>query len=593
MNKQRIQSAEVVRASFWLLFGTALAAVSSAPADVTVRQEITLKRGWNAVYVEVSPDATPGEVFADWPVKSVGFYDPAAFLATRQFSQTWDSQGVSMQPVATWHRDYPEASQADRIPAGAVCLVFNTNATQTAVSVTGVPAAPRMTWHVTDTNEVYNFVGFSLQRGASIYPGDYLDGFDGNFLKSGFFKFSGNFEDQSPTVKPVYSTTKVSDGDVLLVASDKQSDWSGVLHVSPMTGLDFETGGTKATLSVRNDGGAGRTVAVEAMASADFGDVLLPLSALHYRDEAETSTNAAWRAVAEDAQLAAPVAAKWLAAGETWNLEFGIDRAAFDTGAKGRKFGALLRVTDADGASKMRVDVPLAGETSGESAASRTWPGGLWVADVAFDRIVAPGSTTETATGGSVKLRLPIHIDGQGAIRLLQRVVSAGATDADGNYTYRLYAGAATVPTTAGVAMRISAVCLPTELPVVEAAGGTFSENGVTFAFTVPGDGATSLLRHPLHPQHDGLKWDFKTPAPSGDEFANYKGDVKPETFSVQNEITLTFDLNGGEAAWNPEQTKGGTCRWTLSNLMRQGPVTLVGVMTIKRVSPQTELVLE
>jgi hypothetical protein len=292
-------------------------------------------------------------------------------------------------------------------------------------------------------------------------------------------------------------------------------------------------------------------------------------------------------------QLAATVATKRLAAGETWRIEFGLDRAAFDTGARGRKFGALLRVTDVDGASKMRVDVPLVGTTSGESATSRTWPGGLWVADVAFNRIVAPGSSAETETGGTAKLRLPIHIDAAGKVRLLQRVVSAGEVAADGTYAYRLYAGTATVPTTANVAMRISAVCLPTELPVVESAGGTFSTNGVTFAFTVAGDGATSLLRHPLHPQHDGLRWDFKTPAPNGDDFANYKGDVKPETFSVQNEINLMFNLNGGEASWNAEQTKSGTCRWKLTNLMRQGPITLVGDMTIKRVSPQTELVLE
>ena len=38
---------------------------------------------------------------------------------------------------------------------------------------------------------------------------------------------------------------------------------------------------------------------------------------------------------------------------------------------------------------------------------------------------------------------------------------------------------------------------------------------------------------------------------------------------------------------------KGGTARWTLASLMRQGPITLVGDMTLKRVSSQTELVLE
>ncbi|MBR1587661.1 MAG: hypothetical protein IJ658_04975 [Kiritimatiellae bacterium] len=567
-----------------------LTAAVVACAEVTVTQAITLYNGWNAVYLEVSPSAPLAEVFADWPVKSVGFYDPASFLATRQFSQTWDSRGVSMKPVATWHRDFPEASSVDRIPAGTVCLVFNTNGAPASVSVTGVPAAPRMTWHVTDTNEVYNFIGFSLQANASILPRDYLKGFDGNVLKGGFFCLSGTDPGLSPEMLPIYQSQKVSDGGVLLVASDKQSDWSGVLYVSPMAGLDFGSDLSLATLSVRNDGDEGRTVAVDMFCDAAYGEVSLPRAAVHVRDAAVALTNAAWQALAAGEST---VARKRLAVGETWELEFGLDRVAFDTGARGRKFGALLRVTDVDGASKMRVDVPLVGETSGESATSRTWPGGLWVADVAFDRIVAPGSSAETETGGTAKLRLPIHIDEHGTVRLLQRVVSAGETNADGIYIYRLYAGAATVPPTANVAMRISAVCLPTELPIVESASGSFSESGVTFAFTVAGDGATSLLRHPLHPQHDGLRWDFKTPAPSGDEFSNYKGDVKPETFSVQNEINLTFSLNGGEASWNAEQTKSGTCRWKLTNLMRQGPITLVGNMTLKRVSTQTEIILQ
>ena len=575
------------------VLAVACAAMFAVHAQVVVTQTIKLKRGWNAVYVEVSPAVSLDEVFADWPVKSVGFYDPASFLATRQFSQTWDSQGLSMKPIAMWHRGIPEASQIKYIPAGTVCLAFSTNDEQTVVSVQGVPAAPRMTWHVTDTNEVYNFVGFSLQPDAKIAPSDYLEGFDGNFTKSGFYKFAGNDEDSSPSITRVYDASKVSDGDVLLVATDTQSDWSGVLNVSPMGGLDFGGGSSKATLSIRNDGEEDRTVSVAMETSPSYGDVVLPRGAVHIRDAAVAITNATWSAVGG---ADAPIATKRLAAGETWKIEFGVDRGVFDSEVKGRPFGALLRVTDVDGKSKMRVDVPLVGETSGASAANKAWPGGLWVADVAFNRIVVPDKAMETETGGTVKLRLPIHIDANGTVRLLQRVVAAGETAADGTYAYRLFAGTATVPTTAHVAMRISAVCLPTEMPVIEATGrdgATSQAGGMKFAFTVAGGGATSLLRHPLHPQHDGLQWDFKTPAPNGDVFSNYKGDVKPETFSVQNEITLALDLNGGEAAWNPEETKGGTCRWTLTNLMRQGPITLVGDMSIKRVSPQTELVLQ
>lgn len=115
-----------------MVVAVALTVTSVAHADMTVAQSITLYSGWNAVYMEVSPTAPLSEVFANWPVRSVGFYDPASFLATRQFSQTWDSQCVSMKPVATWHRDYPEASHVDMIPAGTVCLVYNTNGARTA-----------------------------------------------------------------------------------------------------------------------------------------------------------------------------------------------------------------------------------------------------------------------------------------------------------------------------------------------------------------------------------------------------------------------------------------------------------------------------
>ena len=249
---RKVAMLKVLRKAIMVIAASIVPAMASS--EVMVQQNITLKRGWNAVYIEVAPTVSPDEAFADWPVKSAGFYDPASFLATRQFSQTWESQGLSMKPVATWYRGVPEASQMKYVPAGTVCIAFNTNDEQTVVSVMGVPAAPRMTWHVTDTNEVYNFVGFSLQKGASVSPRDYLDGFDGNFTKSGFYKFSGNDEDASPSITRVYDTAKVSDGDVLLVASDTQSDWSGVLNVSPMGGLDFGSDSSKATLGIRNDG---------------------------------------------------------------------------------------------------------------------------------------------------------------------------------------------------------------------------------------------------------------------------------------------------------------------------------------------------
>ena len=571
-----------------LSFACVFPLVAGAVAPYTT-QSLSLVQGWNAVYVEVAPDAAADDLFADWPVDHVGLYDPASFLTTRQFGADWDSEGLTGSSMALWKRGFPEASSFSRVPAGSVLVTYCTNESH-SVTLRGAPAAPRTTWHVSGTNAVYNFFGFSTTQQTDISA--YLEGSPCEGVKSrAYYRIVGDNLDAGPGPIEVRSwNSKVSDGEVLLLPSDDLSDWSGVLFVSPMNGVDFGQDGVKATLTVRNDGKSPRTVSVALEQAANAAELqlsgTLPLC-LHVRDADVARTNAAWSAALSGY---GPVAKKELAPDETWRLEFGLDRTAFSSLAKGLSFGALLRITE-DGDSHAKVVVPLAGETSGVVVPDAALPVGLWVADVQFDHVLAPGSTVGTETGGAAKLRLPIHIDANGKVRLLQRVVTAGEIAADGTYTYRLYAGSAVVPTTATMVTRISAVCLPTETPVIEAAGE--SDSVIAFSFTVAADGATSILRHPLHPQHDGLRWDFSTPAPSGDDFQNYKGDVKPETFSVGNRIEMSFGLNGGEAAWNPEGTKSGTCRWTFSGLMRQGNIVLSGPMTVKRVSSVAEIVLE
>lgn len=571
-----------------LSFACVFPLVAGAVAPYTT-QSLSLVQGWNAVYVEVAPDAAADDLFADWPVDHVGLYDPASFLATRQFGADWDSEGLTGSSMALWKRGFPEASSLSRVPAGSVLVTYCTNESH-SVTIRGVPAAPRTTWHVSGTNAVYNFFGFSTTQQTDISA--YLEGSPCEGVKSrAYYRIVGDNLDAGPDPLEVRTwNSKVSDGDVLLLPSDDLSDWSGVLFVSPMTGIDFGQNGVKATLTVRNDGKSPRTVSVALEQAANAAELqlsgTLPLC-LHVRDADVARTNAAWSAALSGY---GPVTKKELAPDETWRLEFGLDRTAFSSLVKGLSFGALLRITE-DGDSHAKVVVPLAGETSGVVVPDAALPVGLWVADVQFDHVLAPGSTVGTETGGAAKLRLPIHIDANGKVRLLQRVVTAGEIAADGTYTYRLYAGSAVVPTTATMVTRISAVCLPTETPVIEAAGE--SDSVIAFSFAVAADGATSILRHPLHPQHDGLRWDFSTPAPSGDDFQNYKGDVKPETFSVGNRIEMSFGLNGGEAAWNPEGTKSGTCRWTFSGLMRQGNIVLSGPMTVKRVSSVAEIVLE
>ena len=608
-------------------------------------QNITLTYGWNAVYVEVSPEQTADELFAAWPVGHVGLYDPASFLATRQFSAEWNSQGLPREAMAVWYRDAPEASSLKAVPGGSILVTF-CNSSSFVDTFRGAPVAPRTTWHVTGTNTVYNFVGFSVSQATDISA--YLEGSPcEEVLSRAYYRIVGDDPTASPQSLEVRSYDRtVSDGGVLLLPSDKISDWSGVLNVSPINGIDFGQTGQKSSFSVRNDGTTNREVRVELVRALNHGELfnspILPMSLL-FRDMDVAVTNAEWHIGNERDPYYGIAYYKKLAPGETWRIEVGLARAYLEDGdrRKGLPFGALLKITE-DSAAHAKVLIPIHGETSGEEAID--WQNGLWIADVAFDTIHmvtqkwviesndwenvvittnvsgnAVSVTTNfeqvvrvttnavdtalgaaTPTGGKFKLRLPIHRDRSGTTRLLQRVILAGDVAADGTYDYKLYAGTVSPPDTSKTLMRISAVCLPTETPVVEASQENLwnyvyphPDNTARFEFTVGAYGATSLLRHPYHPQHDGLRWDFVTHAPDGDDVYNYKGDVKPETFSVKNEIKLEIKLGDGVGSWNPEESFDGTCEWTLSGLRHDGKIVLSGPMTLRRISPNAELILK
>ena len=631
MLKNRLLSARLTGISLSLALGWAFHAEALMPHT---SQNISLRSGWNAIYVEVGPEQTPDELFASWPVTHVGLYDPASFLATRQFSAEWNSQGMSSGAMAVWYRDVPEASSLKSVPAGSVLVTFNTNATTFVDTLHGGPAAPRTTWHVTGTNTVYNFVGFSVSQETDIAA--YLEGSPCENVKSrAYYRIRGDDPNAAPGAREVRTTDRtVNDGDVLLLPSDTISDWSGVLNISPLNGIDFGQNSSLGALAIRNDGTTNRRVRLEFVSPHNAADLYktyeLP-AYVHVRDPDVSWKIEDWQAYYAFDSWSQVLAHgtgfgktlyKTIAPGETWNLQFGLDRSGLQEQdrLKGQPFGMLINVTE-DSAAHAKAVIPIYGETSGESPDE--WDCGLWVADVEFNsvrmvdlkrsietnevggvevvttNVVETSLSDSTKTGGKFKVRLPVHRDREGKLRLLQRVVVAGEVAADGTYNYSLYAGAATPSTTGKTIMRISSVCLPTETPVIEASQDKLRDyhleatRTATFEFTVGASGATSLLRHPYHPQHDGLRWDFATRAPDGDDMYNYASDVKPETFSVQNEINLMYSVGVGVEQWSPEYEFNGTCKWTLSGLRHDGVIVLSGPMVFRRISPIAQLKLK
>ena len=137
-----------------------------------IDQSVTLKPGWNAVYVSVAPKASADETFADWPVMSVSAYDARAFLSTASNAGGFTGEGVVRAPYLIWTREAPAASALKALAADSVLVCFSTNASAYTAHLRGVPAAPRIAWHETkeglDVTTTRNAVGVRVS--ASLPP---------------------------------------------------------------------------------------------------------------------------------------------------------------------------------------------------------------------------------------------------------------------------------------------------------------------------------------------------------------------------------------------------------------------------------------
>lgn len=587
-----------------------------AEARVETAQKISLVHGWNAVYLRVSPSERADVLFADWPVDWVAAYDPTAFQETRQYSGTDSSEGTVRTAYKVWRRGNPGASSLVGVAGDAVYTCFATNGMEK--TVIGVPRAPRMKWHPCATNAALNLVGFSVATGRTATVENYFSGLDSGMME--YKRFYGK-DAAAPTLGAVWNGETFGAGDVLAMDAAKVSDWSGVLYVSPVTGVDFSTNVSMSAVSVRNDGAVARTVKVSlsaALLPATKGtpatDTPIVPPGLMLKDvstQLDSQTNA-WTSFIPSEPFS-----KRLAADETLSLQLALDRTKFPSVA-GTRYGALLSFRDVDGGSEMEVTIPVEATSDGGAAAANAWPKGVWLATAELDTVTHFGETQEVSnevfsvsnvidgvtgettvvtnfdyelstvvetsdipSGGKMSVRLPMYVARDGSMSLLQRF--RYGFDKDG--ALHVYSGAVTNPPVALTGgRRISSSVLPADTPVIPSSSGKFGATA-TFPFTVDADARSNPMRHPFHPQHDGLAGvAFDNPAPSGDDLGNYAGTIKPELFSITNVVNFTWDENAGEA-WNPEETVRGTLKWEFGGLRHEGTIRATGRFTMRRIT--------
>ena len=584
-----------------VVFMTGACAMASVAASVHSSQSVQLTDGWNAIYLTVAPAETPDELFADWPVNFVAAYDQSAFLETKQYSASNTTEGVQKSGYRIWHRGDSGSTSLHGLAANTVYLCFATNA-MPEKTVYGVPCAPRVSWHASAADGTRNLIGLSVTDETPI--SNYFAGVDAGC--SEYKQFYGSDAAQ-PKQGRCSIGEKLGMGNVLVVDATKVSDWSGALYVSPMTGVDFGTNATLAALSVRNDGATSRTVRVSLSggSAANATDVPPVPPGLKIKD---TSTVLASGSAWTDFTPSAPFEKK-LAAGETLTLSLALDRTQL-AGA-GTYYGGLLVVTDVDGGSNMRVVVPVEATSDGGAGAQTAWPTGIWLATAELDTVSFVGGEVEVtnrlegvdkdtgetsveevvetvkgirdvAAGGTMKVRLPLVVDRAGDMTLLQRFWYGRDT----NGVLHVLSGSETSAVALSSPRRVSTAFLPTDQVKIAAADGVFGKTA-TFPFVVGEDSNVNPMRHALHPNHDGKRFDFETPSPSGDDLENYKGTVKPELFSISNTVYFTWsDVSG--TAWNPEETLKGELTWEFGGLRHEGTVRAKGPFVMKRISAET-----
>ena len=578
------------RFRFFALVGATLLAFcgSMAHGDVQMSQEIEFCEGWNAVQFGIRVTNDVNEVFRDWPVEWVALYDPAAFLDTKQYSAEESGEGAVRGGYRMWRRETPELAEFSYIPGDSILVCFATNGYSRTYF--GEPCAPRITWHKSSSNELLNVVGFRVQPGEGTTIDRYFEGL--NVGSGQFYVFGGD----NKTRPFLTSTTLVGEraftnGQVIAVASKRVSDWSGVLYVSPRNGIDFGSETSMQTLEIRNDGVTNRTVTVEMGfgASRVLTDVPLMPHGLFARDSLDAVTNGPWTAFDTTTTLS-----RELVAGETWTITFALDRSKLaggtGPGAVGTEYGAILDVRDEDGGSKMRVNVPLKATSAGDQS-EYAWPKGVWVAAAELDTVnfmLTEANGTGAATdegdqpsGGKMTVRLPLYVDGDGKMTLLQRLWFGRNT----NGVLRAYSGAVTESDEPlSEVKRLSTPFLPADQPEIPVAEGVFGQYAQA-QFTVGEKSNVNPMCHALHPQHDGLTADYGKDAPSGDDLNNYIGLIKPETFSISNRVSFVWDASGAQP-WNPAETLTGTLTWKFDGLRHEGTVRAKGRFAMKRLSP-------
>lgn len=543
-----------------------------------VQQQIVLKPGWNAVFLEVDP--TPSDcdaLFAGLPIESV--WDLNRPAESAQFVQ---DPSTLIPGTAGWLTWFPPghgmAGQGSlfALRDGRPYLIKSTNAASFTWTVTGKPSLRRLTWRAGTVNLVGFHVGAQGPTFRQLFTGH--AGLSNQTVYA--LDVSGAWR-----AVPDLTTGRPKAGEAYWVRCRLPSQASGNILVEGTSreGLTFLPASTEQSIRIRNASASARNVSIRLLASATPPTGETPSAGpvpLEYWRASYSTTNLNW------VPLSAPVSFASLPAGQEWNLRLAVPGPALSSTPPGSMGQSLLEVTDDLGTrwvvpikagKSAKVTSPAEFQAASEAPALA----GLWIGEAVVDGVSQPARVDNPnlsrPAGGKFSFRIIVHVDTTGTARLLQQIFLVRKppvmvpSEPDPSIN-KVAEPARTVAVTdeslipgiigsgSPIGQRISSPVFAFDQPLA-LSGGAFGAGTLQGSCPLPYDHPLNPFRHVFHPDHNNLDERFEQKLPEG-----------KESFSVLRAVSFEFTANDplglNPPGWGATEI-GGVYRESITGLHR------------------------
>jgi hypothetical protein len=572
-----------------LAFALTLGALAHEARAQWVQQQIVLKPGWNAVFLEVKP--APEEcdaVFASLPVESV--WDWNRTTDSAQFVQDPRTLIAGSPDWLTWFpTNHPLASETSlfTLRDGRPYLIkLADNAPITRLTVTGKPSLRGITWQAGGLN----LVGFHVATNAAPTFATLFAGEAGLTNQPVYRLNAAGAWEQIPNL----ATTGPKPGEAYWVRCGAPAIRSATIEVNPGSrqGLRFGKDAVEQTVRIRNTSASARNISMRVLSSATppAGQPQFAGAApLEYRAQNFAQAQFDWIPLTNVLSFAS------LSPGAEWNVQLAVRRAGLPQPPAGAQFQSVLEVTDDAGARWLIAvsDAPtLQSADNGTNAFA-----GLWIGEAVINAVSQPAHPSDPMltrpAGGNFQFRLIVHVDATGIARLLQNVFlvrkpptfkpdpeNPGFNVVDQPAQAVAVTDESLIPQIVGdaeiIGRRASSAAFSFTQPLVFA-GGPFGAGTLTNSVTLGYNDPLNPFKHVFHPDHNNLDERFEQTLPEGKESFTV-------TRALRLEFTTTDPLGLNPPGWGATEL-GGNYRETISGLHRNainvsGNFRLVRVLT-------------